>query len=128
MGWGRIAAAAAARGDTLDVITPETFPRVFRRHGRWWALLVPFAAAFWLWRRRGQYDVAAFHSYAGWVFNFLPWRMPTVTVFHGLEPVEYAAARSRLHASGERLSLRYRFVHGWLMRHLLAATCRRSRF
>lgn len=127
MVYGDLARTLAARGDTLDVLTPERFRLVARLHPRWWVLLLPFAAAFWLWRRRRRYDVALFHSYAGWVFNLLPSGVPSITQFHGLEPLFYSALSVDHRAQGRRLSTPFRFVYGWLMPRVLRSTCRRSR-
>jgi len=126
MGYGRLAELAAAEGDTLDVVTPERFPITSRLPARVHVLFLPLAAAFWLWRRRTQYQVALFHSYAGWVFNLLPRRPPTVTSFHGVEPLEFVELEREHRAQRKRLSLRYRLVHGWMMRKVLRASCRRS--
>ena len=126
LGYGRIAEAMAARGDSLEIVTPGRFPRVSRVHARWYPILLPFAAAWWLWRRRRAFDVALFHSYTGWVFNLATGGLPTVTAFHGLEPLWYAAEAEEHRARGARLSWRFRFVHGWLMPRLLRLSCRRS--
>lgn len=125
MGYGDLARAMAIRGDALDVLTPDRFRVVGRLHPRWWVLLLPFAAAFWLWRRRRVYDVALFHSYAGWVFTLLPSAMPVITQFHGLEPLFYSALRAGRGAAGP-LSARFRFVYGRLMPRVLRSACRRS--
>lgn len=127
MAYQRFAGAGADRGVSLDIVTPERFPFVSRRHPRWWVLLVPLSAALWLWRRRRQYDIAFFHSYAGWIFNLLPSGLATVTDFHGLEPLFHAAVEREHRAQGRRLSWRYRAVYGWMMPRVLRATCRRSR-
>jgi glycosyltransferase involved in cell wall biosynthesis len=126
-GYSDLARTLAARGDRLDVITPERFPITSRLHARWWVLVLPFAVALWLWRRRRQYDAAVFHSYTGWVFNFLPARLPTITQFHGVEPLFYDALREDHLARGRDLSLPFRVVYGWLMPRALRASCRRSR-
>ena len=128
MGYRRLEQAARARGDSLDVVTPDRFPALDRWHARWRALFLPLVVAVWLWRRRRQYDVALFHSYTGWMFNLLPARLPTITAFHGVEPLAFEAFEAERRAQGlPRLSRRYRLVHGWMMRHVLQWTCRRSR-
>jgi glycosyltransferase involved in cell wall biosynthesis len=127
MGYGRLARAMEDRGGSLDILTPERFRVTARLHARWWVLVLPFAAAWWLWRRRRDYDVALFHSYAGWVFHLLPSRLPTMTEFHGVEPLFHAALEAEHRARGRRLSPRYRLVYGWLMPRLLRWSCRRSR-
>src|SRR5581483_9682078 len=108
-----------ALGVQLDVVTQDHF-RIVRLFGdRLKVIVMPFAAAWWLWRRRAQYDVVLFHSYAGWVFNLRRRRLPSVTVFHGVEPMSHAMMDADHRARGTRLTLRYQLVHGWLMRHAL---------
>ena len=126
LGYARQAEAAVELGVALEVVTQDRLPVVRRFAERLKVFVLPFAAAWWLWRRRRQYDVALFHSYAGWVFNLLPRRPPTITAFHGLEPLAYEAIDADHRTRGRRLTLRYRLVHGWLMRRLLRSSCRRS--
>lgn len=127
MGYDDLARELARHGDTLDILTPERFPVTGRLPARWWVLVLPFAAAFWLWRRRRRYDVVIFHSYAGWVFARLPSQLPAVTEFHGLEPLFYQALSAEERARGRALSLPFRAVYGWLMPRVLKSACRRSR-
>lgn len=122
-----LARALAGGGDVLDVVTPERLPVAGRLHARWWVLVVPFSAAWWLWRRRRQYDVALFHSYAGWVFALLPDTVPAILEFHGLEPLFYAELAAEQRRHGRRLSLPLRAVYGWLMPRVLRFASRRSR-
>jgi glycosyltransferase involved in cell wall biosynthesis len=49
-----------------------------------------------------------------------------VTAFHGLEPLEFIELDADQRIQGRRLSLRYRLVHGWMMRQVLRLSCRRS--
>jgi glycosyltransferase involved in cell wall biosynthesis len=124
--YRRIADAAARRGNTLDVVTADRFPFVTRFHPRFRVLLFPFVVAAWLWRHRREYDVVLFHSYAGWVFNLFAAGVPTVTAFHGLEPLEFIELDADHRTRGKRLSIRYRLVHGWMMKKVLRLSCRRS--
>lgn len=78
------------------------------------------------------YDVAVFHSYLGYAFHALrpvldPGRRTvTITSFHGLEPLYFAALSNESARAGHPLSARYRLMHGRLMPRLLRATCRAS--
>ena len=126
MGYDDLARTLAARGHQLDVLTPERFRFTGRLHPRFWVLILPFAVALWLWRRRNRYDVAIFHSYTGWVFNLLPPRLPTITQFHGVEPLFYRALREEKRARGRDLSPMFRAVYGWFMPNVLMGSCRRS--
>jgi glycosyltransferase involved in cell wall biosynthesis len=126
MGYGRLREHMAARGESLEIVTPEHFA-IFRRvHGRWIVLLYPFAVAWRLWRRRGQFDVALFHSYSGWVAHLVGVAPPAITAFHGLEPIDLRDTAIAHRAQGRRLSWRYRLVHGWFMNRVLQFSCRRS--
>jgi glycosyltransferase involved in cell wall biosynthesis len=126
MGYGRLREVMAARGDTLDIITPNQFPSLLRVHGRWIVLLYPFAVAWRLWQLRGRYDVALFHSYAGWVAHLFGVAPRAITVFHGVEPLHVRDLVARHRTHGPRVSKRFRLVHGWLMDRALRLSCRRS--
>lgn len=127
MGYGDLARSLAEKNDHLDVLTPEQFRLTGKLSARWWVLALPLAAAIWLWRRRRQYDVVIFHSYAGWLFNLLPSGLPAITQFHGLEPIFYAALSEEHRVRGRRLSRPFRLVYGWFLPRVLRASCRRSR-
>ena len=126
MGYGRLQARMAAVGHSLEILTPERFPWVSRPHPRVAVVLYPIAVAWYLWCRRDAYDIALFHSYAGWVFHLAKRRMRTVTVFHGIETLQFQALDADHRAQGRRLSWRFRVTHGWLMDRWLAWSCRRS--
>lgn len=126
LGYGDLARAIEARGGTLEILSPEHFPRLRAIHPKWWVVFLPLAAAAWLWRRRRDYDVALFHSYAGWIFNLLPSSLPTVTNFHGLEPLFYSVMEAESRARGRQLSLPIRLAYGWMLPRLLRGSCRRS--
>jgi glycosyltransferase involved in cell wall biosynthesis len=129
--YHQVARHAAARGHQFQLIAPDRFPWLSRVHARWFPLLLPVAVARDLWRRRHEVDAAIFHSYTGWLFNFLnalrARPMPTVTDFHGLEPIFYNELRAEEQARGRDLSPQFRAMHGWLMPKLLKLSCRRSR-
>jgi glycosyltransferase involved in cell wall biosynthesis len=126
MGYGRLRDQMAAQGQSLDIVTPEQFSWITRVHGRWIVLLYPFAVAWRLWRQRGGYDVALFHSYAGWVAHLLGVAPAALTVFHGVEPLHFRDLAEAYRARGARLSRRFRFAHGWCMDVVLRFSCRRS--
>jgi len=126
MGYGRLQARMAAAGHSLEILTPERFPWVSRPHPRVAVVLYPLAVAWYLWRRRSAYDIALFHSYAGWVFHLAKGRTRTMTVFHGIETLQFQALDADHRAQGRRLSWRFRVTHGWLMDRWLAWSSRRS--
>ena len=126
IGYVRAKAALESRGHTLDIITPDDLPGVRRLNARLHVLAFPFALAWWLWRRRSSYDLAVFHSYAGWVFNLAKRGLRTITAFHGLETLEYAALMEERRDQGQPLSWRYRLTYGRLMNAWLGLSCRRS--
>jgi len=114
------------------ILAPQDFLSLNRWHPRLFPLLYPFWVAQWLIRRGGQYDVASFHSYAGWVVNMLRrlvptyWRLRTITAFHGLEPLYYCALKEGMERAGKPLRRRFRLIHGILMPWLIRLSCRRS--
>lgn len=127
VGYQHLAADLAARGHSATVLAPQDFAMLRRLHGRWYALLYPFCVAGWLARHAGEYDLAVFHSYAGWVANLVrPRRVRTITAFHGLEPLSYRAVEPELRRAGCPYRLRFRLVHGWLLPMLMKGSCRRS--
>lgn len=125
----QVGARITAAGGTFVLESPASYPSLARVPARLFPLVLPFAVAWRMWRRR-DVDVAVFHSYSGWVFNVLNrWRarpLPTITDFHGLEPIAYKALRDEKQRHGTDLSLRFRWTYGWLMPRLLRASCRRS--
>jgi len=120
------------QGHTATILAPEDFPSLSRWHGRWLPLLYPFWVAQWLARQAGQYEIASFHSYAGWVVHllrrFVPAfrRLRTITSFHGLEPLYYHELKEEMERAGKPLRLRFRLTHGILMPWLIRMSSRRS--
>jgi glycosyltransferase involved in cell wall biosynthesis len=101
--------------------------------GRGPARLDPLLLAPALSRRRlARYDAVVFHSHLGWAFHAArPWldperRVVTITSFHGLEPIYYQTLDRELARRGERLSTRYRLLHGHVVPRLLRFSCRQS--
>jgi len=101
--------------------------------GRGPARLDPLLLAPALSRRRlARYDAVVFHSHLGWAFHAArPWldpdrRVVTITSFHGLEPIYYAALGRELARRGEPLSARFRLLHGQVVPRLLRFSCRQS--
>lgn len=120
------------QGGQSTILTPDDFPWVTRVGARFVPLLYPIALALWLFRRAGDFDVASFHSYAGWLVSVLAPLVPTfrrlrkVIQFHGLEPLYYARLKEQSESEGRLLSLRYRLISGHLMLSLLRLACRRA--
>jgi len=83
-------------------------------------------------RRLSRYDAVVFHSHLGWAFHAArPWldpdrRVVTITSFHGLEPIYFAALGRELARRGEGLSARFRLLHGQVLPRLLRFSCRQS--
>jgi len=101
--------------------------------GRGPARLDPLLLAPALSRRRlARYDAVVFHSHLGWAFHAArPWldpdrRVVTITSFHGLEPIYYAALARERARYGEQLSARFRLLHGHVVPRLLRFSCRQS--
>ena len=101
--------------------------------GRGPARLDPLLLAPALSRRRlARYDAVVFHSHLGWAFHAArpsldpERRVVTITSFHGLEPIYYAALGRELARRGEPLSRRFRMLHGHIVPRLLRFSCRRS--
>ncbi len=127
IGYTQLRDHLARRGSTLDILTPNDLPALGRLHGRWLPLAYPPLVARWLARRRSDYDVVVFHSYAGWAAGLLrrrPFR--SVTVFHGLEPLYYRELAVEMRRQGRSLRLPFRVLHGALVPRLIRASCRRS--
>jgi glycosyltransferase involved in cell wall biosynthesis len=120
------------QGHQAAILAPQDFPMFRRWHTRWLPLLYPFSVARYLMKRGREYDLAVFHSYAGWVVNLLRGLVPvfrrlrTITSSHGLEPLYYYALKEETERAGQRLRLRFRLVHGALIPWLLRLSCRRS--
>lgn len=120
------------QGHEAEILAPEDFPGLRGWPGRWHPLVYPPTVARWLRQRRGAFDRVIFHSYAGWAHHLTTrrgrhgFRVPTITEFHGLEPLYYHQQIAKARLAGKELSRRYRLVHGLLMRGLLRESCRRS--
>jgi len=118
------------QGCHCTIVTPEDFAWTRRLGARFTPLLYPVALALWLARRARNYDVATFHSHAGWAvlllarFSRLFQNLRTVIQFHGLEPLYFARLEEQSRRERRPLSWRYRFVHGRLMLNLLRNSCR----
>ena len=130
--YAELNAFLEAQGHRVTILAPQDLPSLCRWHARWFPLLYPFWVAWWLIRRGGQYDLASFHSYTGWIFNVLHRSVPayrrlrTITVFHGLEPLYYNALKEEMERIGQPLRLRFQLIHGSLMPWLIRLSCRRS--
>jgi glycosyltransferase involved in cell wall biosynthesis len=126
------AAYLEAQGCHCTILSPDDFPWLRRFGARFTPLLYPLAIAAWLFRRARSYDVATFHSYAGWVVLSLSRvlarfrKLRTVIQFHGLEPLYYARLSEESKREGRPLSWRYRLISGGLMLKLLRRACRRA--
>lgn len=124
------AAYLEQQGCACSIVSPDDFPWVRRFGGRFVPLLYPLALAGWLHRRAKAYDVAMFHSYAGWMVLFLSRiigrfrHLRTGIQFHGLEPLYYARLKAESARGHHPLSWRYRLVSGKLMLALLRRSCR----
>jgi glycosyltransferase involved in cell wall biosynthesis len=131
-GYQQLANFLEQEGHRALIMAPEDFASLRRLHARWFPLLYPFYVARWLVSHSHEYDLAVFHSYAGWVVNILRRWLPaydglrTVTSFHGLEPLYYVEHKREMQKAGTPLRLRFRLVHGVLMPFLIAMSCRRS--
>lgn len=114
-------------GYNCTIVTPEDFPTVNRFGARLTPLLYPIALTRYLAKHKTKFDVASFHSYAGWAVSFLQRflgkhrQLRTAIMFHGLEPLHFSRLKQET-----RLSLRYRLLHGYLMQWLLRASCRHA--
>jgi glycosyltransferase involved in cell wall biosynthesis len=120
------------KGHQNSILAPQDFAIFNHLSARLLPLFYPFSVAWWLRRQRNSYDLVVFHSYSGWVVNWLRSFVPafkqlkTITSFHGLEPLYYNALKEEMQANGRSLTLRYALVHGKLMIWLIRMSCRRS--
>ena len=118
------------QGCSCTIVSPADFPWIQRLGARFTPLLYPLALAWWLFRRAKAYDVAIFHSYAGWMVLALSGiigrfrNLRSVIQFHGLESLYYARLKEESDRQYRRLSWRYRLVSGNVMLALLGCTCR----
>jgi glycosyltransferase involved in cell wall biosynthesis len=121
-------AALERLGHAVETVAPADFPMVRRAGGRWTPLLYPMAVASWLRRRRDDFDLVLFHSYAGWLATVRrggsSWR--SLVVFHGVEPLYHRELKEETRRHGKALSRRYRFLQEQLMPMMLRAACRKA--
>jgi glycosyltransferase involved in cell wall biosynthesis len=122
----RRAECLAARGHTVEILTPADLP--FGSWPRLQPLLLPLGLAT---RSLRTYDVVIFHSHLAWAHAILrsgggSSRPAMVIAFHGLEPLYYEALATELARTGERLSTPFTLVHQRLVPRLLAFASRRA--
>jgi len=112
-------------GHSVEIVSPADFPAMRRMKGRWVPLAYPFAIAWWMRRRRGDFDLVMFHSYAGWLATALGRGRPrSFVMFHGVETLYHRELREEAAAGGHPLSWRYRLLQEGLMPFLLRIACR----
>jgi len=113
-------------GHSVEIVSPADFAAVRRMKGRWVPFAYPFAVASWMHRRRRDFDLVMFHSYAGWLATALGrGRGPrSLVMFHGVEPLYHRELREEATADGHPLSWRYRLLQERLMPFMLRIACR----
>ena len=113
-------------GHSVEIVSPADFAALRGMSGRWVPLAYPFAIASWMHRRRRDFDVVMFHSYAGWLATALVrGRKPrSFVMFHGLEPLYHRERREEAIVDGHPLSWRYRLLQEGLMPFMLRIACR----
>lgn len=120
------------QGHQVQIVTPDDFSFLSRVSIRWYILFYPLILAVWLLRHGKDCNVVIFHSYSGWLFNYVFRIVPsirhicTITSFHGLEPLAYLEQKAEALQSGQSLSLRYRLMNSLVVPRFLRWTCRRS--
>src|SRR5262245_2446561 len=125
IGYQLLAAALARRGHSVEIVSPGDFPALARLSGRWVPLVYPVAIARWLHRRRDDFDLVMFHSYAGWLASaFAHGRPRSVVMFHGVESLFHRELREEVALNGGGLSWRYRLLQEALMPVMLRIACR----
>ena len=126
IGYQSLGAALEDLGHSMEIVSPAEFAALRRVKGRWVPLAYPFAIASWMHRRRGDFDLVMFHSYAGWLATALRrGRRPrSFVMFHGLEPLYHRELREEAIADGHPLSWRYRLLQEGLMPFMLRIACR----
>lgn len=122
------AACLERAGHSTDILCPHDLPGLERATPRWLPLTYALRLARFVRTASPVPDVTVFHSWTGWCYRRPRGvRQPrVVTQFHGLEPLAFRRMQAEMTLIGRPFSLRYRLIHGWVMRHLLAAACRRS--
>jgi glycosyltransferase involved in cell wall biosynthesis len=119
-----LGAALERLGHSVEIVAPGDFAVSRRAGGRWVPLVYPFAVASWLNRRRQDFDLVMFHSYAGWLATWLRRAPRSLVMFHGIEPLYYRELTKEAAANGQALSWRYRVLQAWLMPFMLSNACR----
>jgi glycosyltransferase involved in cell wall biosynthesis len=125
--YSQLSAYLAGRGHRASIVSPWSFAWLRSRDARLFPILYPWVLMRCLARYRHRYDLVVFHSYAGWAYHLNSRRggPPTITSFHGLEPLFYRALHS---GAAERAGMRasFRLLHGVIMPMLIRLSCRRS--
>jgi glycosyltransferase involved in cell wall biosynthesis len=126
IGYQTLGAALERLGHSVEIVSPADFAVVRRMKGRWVPLAYPVAIASWIHRRRRDFDLVMFHSYAGWLATALRrGRGPrSFVMFHGVEPLYHRELREEAIADGHPLSWRYRLLQEDLMPFMLRIACR----
>lgn len=125
---GRRARFLQGAGHDARVVTPSDLGVT---QGRLMPVVFPFAVAWWI-LRRAPFDVIAFHSHTGWVYQLLRvvarrHRHSRVAVtFHGLDILYVLAMEAELRRSGGRQSARFRLLHLHILPRLTRWSCRRA--
>jgi glycosyltransferase involved in cell wall biosynthesis len=119
-----LAAALERLGHSVEIVTPGDFAVSRRAGGRWVPLVYPFAVRSWLKRRRQDFDVVLFHSYAGWLAARRRRARRSLVIFHGVEPLYHRELTKEAAVDGQPLSWRYRLLQEWLMPFMLRTACR----
>ena len=125
IGYQALAGALEDLGHSFELVSPEDFPSIARMSGRWVPLAYPLAIARWLHRRRDDFDLVMFHSYAGWLATAITRGRPrSLVMFHGVEPLYHRELREESARDGRGLSWRYRLLQEFIMPVMLRIACR----
>lgn len=125
IGYQGLAAALSRLGHSVEIVSPGDFRAIARFSGRWVPLVYPFAVARWMHRRRDDFDLVMFHSYAGWLATtFAHGRPRSLVMFHGVESLYHRELREEAALNGNGLSWRYRLLQEAVMPVMLRVACR----
>lgn len=125
LGYQALAATLVRRCHSVEIVSPGDFRAVTRLSGRWVPLVYPVAIARWLHRRRDDFDLVMFHSYAGWLATSFAHGQPrSLVMFHGVESLYHRELREETAQNGGGLSWRYRLLQEALMPMMLRIACR----
>jgi glycosyltransferase involved in cell wall biosynthesis len=125
MAYQSLGLALEGLGHSVEIVSPADFVALGKLGGRWVPLAYPLAIAWWLRRRRRDFDFVMFHSYAGWVATALGRARPrSLVMFHGVEPLYHRELREEAVVEGHTLSWRYRALQEILMPLMLKIACR----